>query len=134
MKRTQIIRVNHLSKNGVIIADDTDTVISECRQKQQDNQNKPRKQKEPNKSFYQYMKKDQNQTKTYIVIIALENHFQTIQIILGINHHITLVIEVDQPNKEFHEISHKTDTIDRTVETTIHDQIQTQIPLELSIN
>ena len=34
--------------------------ISECRQKQQDNQNKPRKYKEPNKSFYQYMKKDQN--------------------------------------------------------------------------
>ena len=34
--------------------------ISECRQKQQDNQNKPQKQKEPNTSFYQYMKKDQN--------------------------------------------------------------------------
>ena len=34
--------------------------ISECRQKQQDNQNKPQKHNEPNKSFYQYMKKDQN--------------------------------------------------------------------------
>ena len=34
--------------------------ISACRQKQQDNQNKPQKHKEPNKSFYQYMKKDQN--------------------------------------------------------------------------
>ena len=34
--------------------------ISECKQKQQDNQNKPQKYKEPNKSFYQYMKKDQN--------------------------------------------------------------------------
>ena len=34
--------------------------IGECRQKQQDNQNKPQKYKEPNKSFYQYMKKDQN--------------------------------------------------------------------------
>ena len=34
--------------------------IAECRQKQQDNQNKPQKQKEPNQSFYQYMKKDQN--------------------------------------------------------------------------
>ena len=33
--------------------------IAECRQKQQDNQNKPQKYKEPNKSFYQYMKKDQ---------------------------------------------------------------------------
>ena len=34
--------------------------IAECRQKQQDNQNKPQKYKEPNKSFYQFMKKDQN--------------------------------------------------------------------------
>ena len=34
--------------------------ISECRQKQQDNQNKPQKYKEPNKSFHQYIKKDQN--------------------------------------------------------------------------
>ena len=33
--------------------------IAECRQKQQDNQNKPQKYKEPNK-FYQCMKKDQN--------------------------------------------------------------------------
>ena len=32
--------------------------IAECRQKQQDNQNKPQKHKEPNKSFCQYMKKD----------------------------------------------------------------------------
>ena len=32
--------------------------IAECRQKQQDNQNKPQMYKEPNKSFYQYMKKD----------------------------------------------------------------------------
>ena len=34
--------------------------IAECRKKQQDNQNKPQKYKEPNKSFYQYIKKDQN--------------------------------------------------------------------------
>ena len=34
--------------------------IAECRQKQQDNQNKPQKYKEPNKSFYQYMKRYQN--------------------------------------------------------------------------
>ena len=34
--------------------------IAECRQKQQDNQNKPQKHKEPSKSFYQYMKIDQN--------------------------------------------------------------------------
>ena len=40
--------------------------ISECRQKQRDNQNKPQKYKEPNKSFYQYMKKDQNLLKKNI--------------------------------------------------------------------
>ena len=34
--------------------------IAECRQKQEDNQNKPQKHREPNKSFYQYVKKDQN--------------------------------------------------------------------------
>ena len=34
--------------------------ISACRQKQQNNQNKPQKHKEPNKSFYQYLNKDQN--------------------------------------------------------------------------
>ena len=34
--------------------------IAEGRQKQQDNQNKPQKYREPNKSFHQYMKKDRN--------------------------------------------------------------------------
>ena len=34
--------------------------IAECRQKQQDNQDKPQKYREPNKSFHQYRKKDQN--------------------------------------------------------------------------
>ena len=37
--------------------------IAKCRQKQQDNQNKPQKHKEPNKSFYEYMKTDQNLPK-----------------------------------------------------------------------
>ena len=40
--------------------------ISECRQKQQDNQNKPQKHKKPNKSFYRYMKKDQNLPNKHI--------------------------------------------------------------------
>ena len=34
--------------------------IAEYRQKHQDSQNKPQKYREPNKFFYQYMKKDQN--------------------------------------------------------------------------
>ena len=73
------------------------------------------------------MKKDQNlPNKMYTAIIAPENHFQTIKTILEINHHITLVIEVDHPNKKIHEISHKIDTVDQIVETTTHDQIQIQ--------
>ena len=62
----------------------------------------------------------------YTAIIAPENPFQAIKTILEINHHITLVIEVDQPNKEIHEISLKIDIVDRIVETTIHDRIQIQ--------
>ena len=55
--------------------------IFECRQKKQDNQNKPQKHKEPNKSFYQYMRKDQNRpNKIYIVVTVQENHFRTTQI------------------------------------------------------
>ena len=34
--------------------------LAKCRQKQQNNQNKPQKYKEPNKSFHQNMKNDQN--------------------------------------------------------------------------
>ena len=37
--------------------------IAECRQKQKDNQNKPQKYREPNKPFYQYMKKNQTKQK-----------------------------------------------------------------------
>ena len=62
----------------------------------------------------------------YTVTIALENHFQAIKTILEINHRVTLIIEVDHPNKEIHEISHKIDIVDQIVETTIHDQTQTQ--------
>ena len=73
------------------------------------------------------MKKNQNLTKkTYAAIIAPENPFQAIKTILENNHHITLLIEVDHPNKEIHEISHKIDIADRIVETTIHGRVQTQ--------
>ena len=62
----------------------------------------------------------------YTAIIVLENHFQAIETTLEINHDITLVIEVDHPKKEIHEISQKIDIVDRIVETTIHGQIRTQ--------
>ena len=100
---------------------------------QQDNQNKPQKYKEPNKSFYQYMKKDQNlPNKIYIVITVQENHFRATQITQGINHHITQVIKVDHPNEEIHEMSHKIDIIDRIAKITkitIHDRIPIQYNL-----
>ena len=103
--------------------------IAECRQKQQDNQNKPQKYKEPIKSLYQYIKKTKfYRTKTYIVTTALVNHFQIIQNTQETNHPIILVIEVDQQNKEIHEISHKIDIVDQIVKTismeiTIQDHI-----------
>ena len=101
--------------------------ISECRQKQQDNQNKSQKYKEPNKSFYQYMKKDQNlPKKMYTVTTVQENHFRTTPITQGINHHITQVIEEDHQNEEIHRILRKIIIIDQIVEITIRDQIQMQ--------
>ena len=64
-----------------------------------------------------------------MVIIVQENHFQVTQLIQEINHHITPVIEVDRPNEEIHEISHKIDIVDRIAKITkitVHDRIQTQ--------
>ena len=101
--------------------------ISECRQKQQDNQNKPQKYKEPNKSFYQYMKKDQNlPNKNDTVTTVQENHFRTTPVTQGINHHITQVIEEDHQNEEIHRTLHKIIINDQIVEITIRDQIQIQ--------
>ena len=62
----------------------------------------------------------------YTVTTVLENHFQIIKIVLEINHHITLIIEVDHLNKEILEIFHKIDIADQIVETTTHDQTQTR--------
>ena len=63
------------------------------------------------------------------LVTVQENHFRTTQITKGINHHITQVIEVDHANEEIHEISQKTDIIDRIAKITkitIHDQIPIQ--------
>ena len=90
------------------------------------------------------MKKDQNlpNKKKYIVITALVNHSQIIQITQETNHPITLVIEVDHQNKEIYEISHKIDIVDQiakitSLKTTIHDRIQTVknflIPVSIQI-
>ena len=102
--------------------------ISECRQKQQDNQNKPQKYKEPNKSFYQYMKKDQNLPNK-----SVYSNNRTIPITRELNHHITQVIEEDHQNEEIHKIHHKTIIIDQIVEITTPDQIQIQHNLSLDL-
>ena len=47
-------------KKWFIIVEETDIALPNVDKKQQDNQKKPQKYKEPNKSFYQYKKKDQN--------------------------------------------------------------------------
>ena len=109
--------------------------ISECRQKQQDNQNKPQKYKEPNKSFYQYMKKDQNlpNKNIFTATKVQENHFRTIPITREINHHITQVIEEDHQNEEIHKILHKIILIDQIVEITNPDRIQIQHNLFLDL-
>ena len=64
MKNIQILKANHLSKNGVIIADDTDTVFPNV---DKDNKiiriNLKSIKNQPNKSFYQYLKKRSKSTK-----------------------------------------------------------------------
>ena len=67
------------------------------------------------------------QTKTFTIIIALENYFQIAQIIQEINHLITLFTEEDHQTKKIHEIPHKIDIVDHTVEIlnieiTVHNQ------------
>ena len=105
-------------------------IIAECRKKQQDNQNKPQKYKEPNKSFYQYMKKDQNLPNKNIQ----SNNSSGKPLPNNSNYSrnqspIILIIEVDHQNKEIHKIFHKIDIVDQiakiiSIEKTIHDQIQ----------
>ena len=128
MKGTQSTKANHPSKNGVIIADGTVTVFPNVDKISKTIKINLPKQKEPNKSFYQYVKKDQNLPKknVYSIISSGKPPSKATKSNLEINHHITLVKEVDHPNKEIHEISHKIDIVDRIVETTIHDRIHTQ--------
>ena len=80
--------------------------IAECRQKQQNNQNKLQKHREPNKSFYQYMKKDQNlPNKNIIVRIAQENHSQIPILPLDHNHLSDITTAENLQPKEIHELS-----------------------------
>ena len=92
----------------------------------------PQRYKETNKSFYQYMKKDQ--IKIFTSIIALENHFQIIPILQEINHFITIVIEADHQNKQIHEISLKIDIVDQKVKIISIDSRSNSIRREYSFD
>ena len=104
--------------------------IAECRQKQQDNQNKPQKHKEPSKSFYQYMKKDQNLPNKNIYSNNSSGKLLPSNSNVSRNQSpYNSSYRGDRPNKEIHEISHKKDIADRIAKITkitIHDRIQTQ--------
>ena len=104
--------------------------IAGCRQKQHDNQNRPQKHREPNKSFYQYMKRDQNlSNKTFKATTAQENHFQIATIITVHDPPIELNFTEHNQREETHEILHKTNTADQivrkiSVELITQDQFQ----------
>ena len=99
-------------------------------EKQQDNQNKPQKHKEPNKSFYQYMKKDQSLPNKNIY----SNNSSRKPLPNNTNYTrnqspLTQIIEEDHQNEEIHEILHKiiiTDQIVKITKITIQDQIPIQ--------
>ena len=143
MRKTPISKVKHLSRNGVIIVEDTDIALPNV-----DKNNKITKinhkstKSQTNNSTNTWKRIKINQTKIYIIFTALVTHSQIIQITQETNRPITLIIEGDHQNKEIYEISHKTDIVDQIAkitsnETTIHDQIQTEenflIPVPIHI-
>ena len=75
-------------------------------------------------------------TKTIIVIIVQENHFQSTQTTLDSNHPIIQIMEDDHHTKENHKISHKLCIVDHIVEIvnieiTIQDQNETNLNFRL---
>ena len=106
--------------------------ISECRQKQQDNQNKPQKYKEPNKSFYQYMKKDQNLPNKTVY----SNNSSGKPLPNNTNYTRNQSPHISSyrgRSPEIHNIHHKITTIDQIVKITTPDQIQIQHDLFLDL-
>ena len=71
-----------------------------------------------------------------MLIKVQENHFQITPITLDNNHPIMRITEDDHHTKETHEISHKTDVVDHTleivnIEITIRNQFQTKLNFRL---
>ena len=93
--------------------------IAECRQKQQDNQNKPQKHKEPSKSFYPYIKKRSKSTKQKIYSNnssrkphQSNSNYPRNQSLYNSSY------RGRSPEKKIHEISHKIDIADRIAKIT----------------
>ena len=68
-------------------------------------------------------------TKTSTAVIVLENHSQTFQFFLKINHLIIQTTKDDHRAKKIYVIAHKTSIVDQiveaiSIETTIQDQFQ----------
>ena len=135
-RKTQILKANYPSKGGVIIAEDTDTALPKA-DKNKDNQNKPQKYREPNKSFKQYMKKDQKlPNKNIHTINSSRKPLPNNSNYSRNNHPIIPNIEEDHHTKKIHKISHKTDIVDQIVkivniEITIQDKIQSNLNFRL---
>ena len=132
MRKIPISKVKHLSRNGVIIVEDTDIALPNVDKNLKITKiNHKSTKSQTNHSTNTWKRIEIYQTKIYIVKTALVNHSQIIQITQETNRPITLIIEVDHQNKEIYKNSHKTDIVDQiakitSIETTIHDQIQTE--------
>ena len=133
-KNTQTLKANHLSKNGVIIADNTDIVFLNL-----DKNNRTIKtnlkniKNQINHSISTCKKIKIYRTNMYTATTVQENHFRTIPITRELNHHITQVIEEDHQNEEIHKIRHKIIIIDQIVKITTPDQIRIQHDLFLDL-
>ena len=108
--------------------------IAECRQKQQDLQNKPQTYRDPNKSFHQYMEKDQNLPNKNNHSINSSGKPLPKNLTLANNNH--LIIRIIEDDHQIKENSHKMDIVDQTVKTvsiekTIQDQNQTDLNFRL---
>ena len=137
MRKIQTSKVNHLSRNGVIIVEDSDTALPNIDKNKRITRTNHKNTKNQIIHSIKTRKRIKiYQTKIYIVLTALVNHSQIIQVIQETNHPITPVIEVNHQNKEIHEISHKVDIVAQiaktiSIETTIHVQIQSEENIHL---
>ena len=137
MRKNQFLKVNQHLKNGVTIAENTDTVLLNADKNSKTIKiNHKNIKTQINHSINTWRKIKIYQTKIFIVTTALENHYQVAQTIQEINHLISLTTEADHQIKEIHEIPHNIDIVDHTVEITlieiiIHVQTQTDSTIRL---